>query len=72
MQATASESVPVSVYNKGKILISATDKCDDYLHFITGKRKISIHRASAEFVKLQDAFYRNPESHQRESEAELI
>lgn len=40
--------------------------------FITGKRKISIYRASAAFVKLQDAFYRNLESHQRELEAELI
>lgn len=68
MQATASESVPVSVYNKGKIFISITDKCNDNLHSITGKRKTSIHRASAAFEKLQDAFYRHPESQQRESQ----
>lgn len=31
----------------------------------------SFHYGEA-FVKLQDAFYRNPESHQKELEAELI
>jgi len=33
VQGTASESVPISVYNKGKILISITDKCNDNLHY---------------------------------------
>lgn len=58
VQAAAEESLSVPVYNIGKIFISPTDKYNDNLHLITGKRKTSFCRnVSKAFLKLQDSFY---------------